>query len=178
MNQDDISISLHADLEGAIHQFINCYSKGPMGIKRTNSRSSASSCLSTVSGISTSTSSMNNEEVLVHVSIDTDRACSDARMIVDQIDQQIPHSHGASYHRPSPAVLLDLIVTLCRGTFLFPPNDEDDQRSNDNNLSLITIIDDHLPIRGLDNIILEYLDSGVHGYISNASQPAWTVTLT
>jgi hypothetical protein len=151
MNQDDTSIFLHVDLYGAVRRFIDRYSQGPMGIKRINAPASLS-CLST-----SHDSNRGDEGV-----IDANRACSDAHLIVDQIDRQIlDQSHNNYNHKPSSELMINLIATLCRGTFLSPPTDEE----KDNEPSLATIINYHIPIHETDIRIFEYLDSGVHGYV-------------
>jgi hypothetical protein len=155
MNQDDTSILLNLDLSGAIRLFIDRYRNGPMGMKRTKS----------VGGPSLSCSSIlsSDSSRVITGPVDVNRASSDARMIIDHIDKQMGRDSYRNWHKPSNALLTGLIETLSRGTFLFPPNDEMNQHSNDND-SLITIIYHHIPIRGIDDIILEYVDSGVHGY--------------
>jgi hypothetical protein len=65
---------------------------------------------------------------------------------------------GSDYHQ-----IVKLLTTLCRGTFLVNDIATAHNSTNDAEGNLVATISHHIPVVALTHVVLEYLDSGVHG---------------
>jgi hypothetical protein len=153
MNEDDYQLRLYSDLKSAVNNFNLQYQNGPVLFKRTlSSITKLPSLLSPLGSTCT--------DVAVTIKSDAARACDEAKQLVCCIERfRSPRRYRKN--EPSVIQLFALIGTLSRGTFLsnesVPINDSS---------SLVDILHSHLPLREIDNIVYEYLDSGVHGMMA------------
>jgi hypothetical protein len=167
MNQDDYPLLLRVDLKSAIDHFNHKYKNGPMLFPKH-----CSSLSTSIEPSSSSLSSLtpNNKDAPTSAAVGmsgAERACDEATQLIYQMGLQmaiggkflLAASGSPPYKTPSRSGVLDFVVALSRGTFLFAP-----ANNANKDTSLSVILEQHIPIYDIGNIILEYLDSSLHGH--------------
>jgi hypothetical protein len=161
MNEDDYQLLLNVDLASAIDRFIHRYKTGPILLNRTSFALKSS----TISSLSSSSSSESHQ--ISHTE-SHDAACEEANQIVNRIEMEMKtnqdlNQRNTKCHLPSLMAIFDLIITLSRATFLHVASPPHTSTLTTDPGSLTYLIGHHIPIRDVDVMILEYLDSSVHG---------------